>query len=75
MRPANEVREYLKPVKKTIKKREDRRLDLERYQDRVNHSTKKPNKTDRDHQALAKAQEEASKAADVGLLPWHSQSY
>lgn len=65
IQPATEAREYLKPIKKVLKKRDDKRLDFERYEDRVNHATKKGQKSERDVLALQKAQEEFAKATDV----------
>lgn len=65
--PATEAKNYIQPLKKTIKKRENKRLDLEKYQDRVHRSLKKPNRTERENTVLAKAQEDLSKATDVSL--------
>lgn len=65
IRPATDAREHIKPMKKVVKKRDDKRLDYERYQDRVNHASKKERRSERDHQAFAKAQEDLSKATDV----------
>jgi hypothetical protein len=65
IRPATDAKEYLQPVRKTIKKRENKRLDWERYIDKVNHANKKLKRTDRENAALVKAEEELSRAADV----------
>lgn len=65
IRPATDAKEFLQPVRKTIKKRENKRLDWERYIDKVNHASKKLKRTDRENAALAKAEEELSRAADV----------
>jgi len=64
IRPATDAKEYLAPIRKTIKKRENKRLDWERYIDKVNHSSKKLKRSDRENAALAKAEEELAKAAD-----------
>jgi amphiphysin len=63
--PATDAKESIQPIKKTIKKRENKRLDWERYIDKVNHASKKLKRTDRENAALAKAEEELAKAADV----------
>ena len=76
IKPATDAKDYIQPVRKTIKKRENKRLDWERYIDKVNHASKKMKRTDRENAALAKAEEELAKAADVcakrTLLPIHN---
>jgi hypothetical protein len=69
IKPATEVKEYIQPLKKTIKKRENKRLDYERYQDRVNNAAKKVKRSEREDAALARAEMDLSKAADVSLAP------
>lgn len=66
IRPATDAKEYIQPIKKTIKKRDNKRLDYERYQDRVNSANKKLKRTERDNAALARSEEELAKATDVG---------
>jgi len=63
-RPATEAKEFLQPIRKTIKKRENKRLDWERYIDKVNNASKKMKRSDRENAALAKAEEEQSRAAE-----------
>jgi amphiphysin len=70
IRPATDAKEYLQPVRKSIKKRENKRLDWERYIDKVNNYQRKPKRTDRENAALAKAEEELSRAADVCTALW-----
>ena len=65
IKPATDAKDYIQPIRKTIKKRENKRLDWERYIDKVNHASKKMKRTDRENAALVKAEEELSKAADV----------
>jgi amphiphysin len=67
IRPATDAKEYLQPIRKTIKKRENKRLDWERYIDKVNSLSKKLKRSDRDNAALARAEEDLAKAADVGF--------
>ncbi|TVY41517.1 Regulator of cytoskeleton and endocytosis [Lachnellula occidentalis] len=66
IRPAGDAREFLQPLRKTIKKRENKRVDWERYIDKVNSlQTKKVIRNDRENVALAKAEEELSRASDA----------
>ncbi|TVY25719.1 Regulator of cytoskeleton and endocytosis [Lachnellula hyalina] len=66
IRPAGDAREFLQPLRKTIKKRENKRIDWERYIDKVNSlQTKKVIRSDRENVALAKAEEELSRASDA----------
>jgi hypothetical protein len=65
IKPATDAKEYIQPIKKTIKKRENKRLDYERYLDRVNNAAKKQRRSEREDAALAKAEVELSKATDV----------
>ncbi|KAL2835523.1 hypothetical protein BJY01DRAFT_76495 [Aspergillus pseudoustus] len=60
--PATQARECLIPFKKIIKKRDDRKLDYERCQGRVDSYTKKSKRSDRENASLVKAEEELSKA-------------
>ena len=74
IRPATDAKEYLQPLRKTIKKRENKRLDWERYIDRVNHASKKLKRTDRENAALAKAEADLAIAADVlDYFHWSSR--
>ncbi|KAF4625979.1 hypothetical protein G7Y89_g12184 [Cudoniella acicularis] len=66
IKPAVDAKEYLQPLRKTIKKRENKRVDWERYIDKVNNlQSKKLKRSDRENAALAKAEEDLSKAADA----------
>lgn len=67
IQPATDAKECLQPIRKTIKKRENKKLDWERYSDRVSHAQKKPKRTDRENVALAKAEEEAARAGEVSI--------
>jgi amphiphysin len=70
IKPATEAKEYIQPLKKTIKKRENKRLDYERYFDRVTNAAKKQKRSEREDAALAKAEVELSKATDVRKQYW-----
>jgi amphiphysin len=67
IRPATDAKELLQPLRKMIKKRENKRMDWERYIDRVNNASKKVGRSDRENAALAKAEEELGRASDVSL--------
>ncbi|EGC44849.1 SH3 domain signaling protein [Histoplasma capsulatum var. duboisii H88] len=64
IKPAMDAKDYLQPFKKIIKKRDDKKLDFERYQNRVDTSRKKTKRSDRDNAALAKAEIDLSRAKD-----------
>jgi len=65
IRPATDAKEYLQAIRKTIKKRENKRLDWERYIDKVNHASKKLKRSDRENAALAKAEQELAESREV----------
>jgi len=52
--PAKDAKASVKQYKKVIKKREDRKLDYERYKGRVEAVEKKSSRSDRENTALAK---------------------
>ncbi|KAJ5775447.1 uncharacterized protein N7511_000458 [Penicillium nucicola] len=64
-RPAANAKESLLPMKKTIKKRNDKKSDFERSQGRVDGLTKKPKRSDRDNVNLAKAETELATAKEL----------
>ncbi|KIV90790.1 hypothetical protein PV10_05398 [Exophiala mesophila] len=65
IRPAQTARDHLLSMKKTIRKREDKKLDFERYQSRVDSASKKTKRSERETAALAKAQSDLSTATDA----------
>ncbi|OKL57422.1 hypothetical protein UA08_07048 [Talaromyces atroroseus] len=62
--PMQQAKESLGPMKKAIKKREDKKLDFEHFQSRVDNSLKKTKRSDRDNAVLAKAEAELAKAKE-----------
>lgn len=64
IKPAQDTKDNLHLMKKPIKKREDKKLDFERYQNRVDTSLKKKVRSDRDNVALAKAEKELAVAKE-----------
>ncbi|KIW96957.1 uncharacterized protein Z519_02348 [Cladophialophora bantiana CBS 173.52] len=65
IRPAQNAKDSLHTMKKTIKKREDRKLDFERYQNRVDSYLKKTKRSERDNAALVKSQSELEAATEA----------
>ncbi|KAJ9654771.1 hypothetical protein H2198_006210 [Neophaeococcomyces mojaviensis] len=63
--PAQEAKDNLHIAKKVIKKREDKKLDYERYQSRVDASMKKSRLSDRDRGQLTKAQSDLTVATEA----------
>lgn len=63
--PATTARDYLQPLRKTLKSRENKKLDFERYQDRVLAAHKKMKKTEKDQASLNKYEQDLAKAAEV----------
>lgn len=70
VKPATEAREYIEPLRKTIKKRENKRLDYEKVQDRVTKLQRKSGKTVKDDASLAKLEAELEQVAAV----WQASS-
>ncbi|KAJ5919727.1 hypothetical protein N7454_009562 [Penicillium verhagenii] len=65
IRPATSAKDYLAPVKKTIKKRNDKKTDFERYQSKVDSLIHKTKRTERDNANLAKAEADMATAKDI----------
>ncbi|KAI9659439.1 MAG: hypothetical protein M1821_001697 [Bathelium mastoideum] len=61
---AAEAKEHIQPLKKTIKKRQDKKLDFERYQGLVDNARKKTARSDRENTALAKHEGHLARATD-----------
>lgn len=65
IKPATEAKEYIQPIRKTIKKRENKRLDWERFTDKVNSQAKKMTRSDRENIALEKSRGDLERATEV----------
>ena len=65
IKPAQNAKESLHYMRKTIKKREDRKLDFERYQGRVDSQLKKKGRSERDDAVLTKSQSELEAATEA----------
>ena len=65
IRPAADARDYIAPLRKTIKKRENKRLDYEKCQDKVNKLQRRAARTPKEDTALAKAEAEVERTAEV----------
>ncbi|KAI1771648.1 hypothetical protein F4818DRAFT_444976 [Hypoxylon cercidicola] len=64
IRPAADVRDFIAPLRKTIKKRENKRLDYEKCQEKVNKLQRKGGRNPKEEAALAKAESEEARTAD-----------
>ncbi|KAL4778731.1 hypothetical protein BJX76DRAFT_126921 [Aspergillus varians] len=62
--PASQAKEYLTPFKKAIKKRDERKLDYERHQGRVDSYSKRTKRSERENAALIKAEDELARATE-----------
>ena len=69
LKPATDARTCIAPIRKTIKKRENKRVDYEKAQDKTLKLQRKPGRNPKEEAALAKADAEMSRAADVSP-PW-----
>ncbi|KAJ5524252.1 hypothetical protein N7513_009370 [Penicillium frequentans] len=65
IRPAASAKDFLAPVKKTIKKRNDKKTDFERYQSKVDGLIHKGKRTERDNANLAKAEADLATAKEI----------
>ncbi|KAI5867710.1 hypothetical protein GGS23DRAFT_612862 [Durotheca rogersii] len=64
IRPATDARDCIAPLRKTIKKRENKRLDYEKCQDKANKLQRKMSRTPKEDASLAKAEDEVTRAAE-----------
>ncbi|KAM7213169.1 protein hob1 [Rhypophila decipiens] len=64
IKPATEARDCIAPIRKTIKKRENKRLDYEKIQEKVLKLQRKPGRSPKEDASLAKAEDEMARAAD-----------
>ena len=60
--PAEQAREHLKPLKNTLKHRENTKLDYERYLGRTEHAQKKQTRSMKEEAALAKHESDLAQA-------------
>ncbi|KAL8933947.1 MAG: hypothetical protein Q9216_006144, partial [Gyalolechia sp. 2 TL-2023] len=64
IKPAMDARDHIQPLKKTIKRRADKKLDFEKYQSRVDKGRKNMKRSDKDNAALAKAETDLHYASE-----------
>ncbi|MCJ1307981.1 hypothetical protein MMC25_001631 [Agyrium rufum] len=64
MKPASDARLSIQPLKKVIKKRQDRKLDYERFQNRYESANKKTQRSEKENVALAKADSDLLRAKE-----------
>jgi amphiphysin len=65
IKPAQDAREALQPMKKFIKKRLERKVDFERYQGRYEAVAKMKNRSEREEAAMIKHQSDVERSRDV----------
>lgn len=63
--PTTDARDCITPLRKTIKKRENKRVDYEQAQDKASKLQRKIGRTPKDDKALAKIEDDMARAADV----------
>lgn len=68
VKPANEALMAIKPIKKTIKNRENKRLDYDSSVSKLE-SKRRTQKTEKDEMAVLKLETDVHRAADVCVLP------
>lgn len=67
LQPAMDAKSSIAPLKKVIKKRDNYKLDYERYQSRVDHAKQKGPKNAKDEGTLARHETDMSGALNVSL--------
>ena len=65
IRPATDARDCIQPIRKSIKKRENKRLDYEKAQDKVNKLHKKSSRTPKEDSQMAKAEQDMANLGEV----------
>ncbi|ROW07159.1 hypothetical protein VPNG_07324 [Cytospora leucostoma] len=65
IRAGNDARVSIAPIRKTIKKREDKRLDVERLQEKVHKLHRKTMRTPKEDAQLAKTEDELATLTEV----------
>ncbi|KAH6674663.1 hypothetical protein B0J14DRAFT_587829 [Halenospora varia] len=66
IKPAQDAKDFLQPLRKVIKKRENKRVDWERYIDKVNTlQSKKLKRSDKENAALVRAEQDLATAAEA----------
>ncbi|KAI1263372.1 hypothetical protein F5Y18DRAFT_126353 [Xylariaceae sp. FL1019] len=64
VKPATDARDYISPIRKTIKKRENMRLDYEKVQDKATKLQRKPGKTPKEDAVLQKLEADVARTAE-----------
>lgn len=65
LQPASDCKDMIQPFKALIKKRDNRRVDCDCAQDKVNKLLRKPKKTAKDESAVTKAQNDFTVLSEV----------
>lgn len=66
IKPGSDARDYIQPLRRTIKKRENKRLDYEKCQEKVKKLQRKPGKSAKEDAQIHKAEDELARATEVG---------
>ncbi|KAK3996258.1 hypothetical protein QBC44DRAFT_160142 [Cladorrhinum sp. PSN332] len=64
LRPATDARQFIAPIRKTIKKRENKRIDYEKLQDKAIKLQRKTGRNAKEEATLAKTQDEVARTAE-----------
>jgi amphiphysin len=75
IKPASDARDYILPIRKTIKKRENKRVDYEQCEDKVKKLQRKAGKSAKEESALAKAEDEMARRSEVCRNAGHIFGY
>lgn len=66
IKPGSDARDYIQPLRRTIKKRENKRMDYEKCQEKVKKLQRKPGKSAKEDNQIHKAEDELARATEVG---------
>jgi hypothetical protein len=67
IKPAVDARDCIAPIRKTIKKRENKRVDYEKLQEKVIKLQRKQGRTAKEDAALAKTEDDMARAAEARM--------
>lgn len=66
IKPGNDARDAIQPLRRTIKKRENKRLDYEKQQEKTQKLQRKPGKSVKEDLQMQKAEEDLQRLEEVG---------
>lgn len=65
VKPGSDARDAIQPIRRTIKKRENKRLDYEKQQEKVKKLQRKPGKSAKEDALMHKAEEDLERLSEV----------